>query len=264
MAGKGRMARWAWKPLHGWRRFLGEVGTIVLGVLIALGLGSIATAIGWRVEASAAREAISLELGEALGTAIERTHFAHCVDRRLDELAWLVDRAATTGRLPPLGDIRSPPLRSWNRGIWESSVSAQTTSHFDRAEHKAYVTAYYYIDTLGAANRREMMAWTELYSLVGPGRALSPVDTADLRRALGAAREVNRHLEISAVRLQQLVEAYDLPFDNAAMREFSDRPFSDKEICQPVDANVPQSYGQSPFRTTLGRVRKSPITRLTH
>ena len=26
------------KPLHGWREFAGEVGIIVLGVLIALGL----------------------------------------------------------------------------------------------------------------------------------------------------------------------------------------------------------------------------------
>ena len=30
------------KPLHGWRAFVGEVGIIVLGVLIALGAGQIA------------------------------------------------------------------------------------------------------------------------------------------------------------------------------------------------------------------------------
>jgi len=32
------------KPLHGWREFAGEVGIIVLGVLIALGLGQVAQA----------------------------------------------------------------------------------------------------------------------------------------------------------------------------------------------------------------------------
>lgn len=259
-----RMARWTWKPLHGWRRFLGEVGIIVLGVLIALGLGAVATEIGWRVDASAARKAIGLELGEALGTAIERTRFAPCVDRRLDELARLVDRAATTGRLPPLGDVRSPPLRPWNRGIWDSSISAQTTAHFDRADLNAYVAAYQYIDMLSATNRQELAAWTELYSLVGPGRALMPAEAADLRRAIGIARGANRFLVVGSVRLQQEIEAYELPYDGTAMRKFSDRPSSDKEICQPVDADVPASYGQSPFRTTLDRARKSPIKPRTH
>lgn len=263
MAERGRLARWAWTPLHGWRRLLGEVGIIVLGVLIALGFGAIATEIGWRIEASAARKAISLELGKALGTAIERTHFAHCVESRLDELARLVDRAATTGRLPPLGDVRSPPVRAWNRGIWDSSISAQTTSHFNRAELNAYVAAYQYIDLLGVANRQEMAAWTDLYTLVGPGRALMPAEAVVLRRAIGDARGANRFLVVGSVRLQQEIEAYDLPYDGAAMREFSDRPSSDKEICQPVDADVPASYGQSPFRTTLDRARKSPIKRRT-
>ena len=31
------------KPLHGWREFAGEVGVIVLGVLIALGFEQIAS-----------------------------------------------------------------------------------------------------------------------------------------------------------------------------------------------------------------------------
>lgn len=259
MAERGRMARWAWKPLQRWRRFLGEVGIIVLGVLIALGLGAVATEIGWRVEASVARKAIGLELGGALGAAIERTRFAPCVERRLDELALFVDRAATTGRLPPLGDVRSPPLRRWNRGIWDSSISAQTTSHFNSVDLSAYVAAYQYIDLLGATNRQEIAAWTAIYALVGPGRALMPAEAAELRRAIGVARGANRLLVVSSVRLQQEVEAYRLPFDDAAMREFSDRPASGKEICQPVDADVPASYGQAPFRTTLDRARKSPI-----
>lgn len=36
------------KPLHGWRAFAGEVGIIVLGVLVALGLDQVADQIHWQ------------------------------------------------------------------------------------------------------------------------------------------------------------------------------------------------------------------------
>ena len=38
------------KPLHGWRQLAGEVGIIVLGVLIALGFEQLVEAMRWRSE----------------------------------------------------------------------------------------------------------------------------------------------------------------------------------------------------------------------
>ena len=258
------MPKVTFQPLHGWRTFLGEVGIIVLGVLIALGLGEVARTIGLRSDTREARNAISLELGEALGTAIERSRFSPCVDRRLDALAIIVDQAATDGRLPPLGDIRSPPVRAWNHGIWDSIVSAQTAAHFNREELNAYVAAYDYVVNLDETNRQELAAWTMLYAVVGPGRSLTPGEAIALRGAIGEARVASRGMALQSLRLQQRVDAYDLPFNRAAMLEFSERPLSNKEICQPIDGDVPAHYGQSPFRTTLDRARKSPIKRITH
>ena len=43
------------KPLHGWRAFVGEVGIIVIGVLIALGAQQIAETIHWRFETAQLR-----------------------------------------------------------------------------------------------------------------------------------------------------------------------------------------------------------------
>jgi hypothetical protein len=37
-------------PLHGWREFAGEVGTIVLGVLLALGAQELVQSFHWRSE----------------------------------------------------------------------------------------------------------------------------------------------------------------------------------------------------------------------
>ena len=41
------------KPLHGWRQFAGEVGIIVVGVLIALGAEQLVASWHWRSEVRA-------------------------------------------------------------------------------------------------------------------------------------------------------------------------------------------------------------------
>jgi hypothetical protein len=47
------------KPLHGWREFAGEVGIIVIGVIIAIGIEQFVQAIHWRNEVSNSRVAIA-------------------------------------------------------------------------------------------------------------------------------------------------------------------------------------------------------------
>ena len=54
------------KPLHGWREFAGEVGIIVVGVLIALALEQVVQSIHDRSVADQARDAIRAEVRENL------------------------------------------------------------------------------------------------------------------------------------------------------------------------------------------------------
>ena len=250
------------KPLNGWRHFFGEVGIIILGVLVALGLGAIATEIGWRIEARAARKSIGLELGESVGQAIERTRVYPCVERRLDHLAALLDKASSTGRLPPIGDIAMPPSHTWTHGSWDSAVSAQTAAHMGREELIAYVATFEYVAGLGETGLKEFEVWTRLYQLVGPGRALSPAEAADLRLAIGEARITNRRMARRGALLTQMVEAYDLFVDHTYMRGYVDKPLPDYAICQPIHADIPAHYGQAPRQYTLEAVHKAPITRI--
>ena len=50
------------KPLHGWREFVGEVGVIVIGVLIALSAEQVVDQLHWRHETHLASEALAREL----------------------------------------------------------------------------------------------------------------------------------------------------------------------------------------------------------
>lgn len=54
------------KPMHGWRAFFGEVGIIVLGVLIALGAGQAAEAIHQAHQRTELREALDTDSRQAI------------------------------------------------------------------------------------------------------------------------------------------------------------------------------------------------------
>ncbi len=112
--GKPALPAAAAQPTRAWRRraFVREIFGIVLGVLIALALGAVASAIGWQIDAIDARRALALELGEILGQAQERVIARDCIEHRLDAVAAVLDQAAASGQLPPLGDLGDPPRRT--------------------------------------------------------------------------------------------------------------------------------------------------------
>ena len=66
LAGASHMRFHLPKPLHGWREFAGEVGIIVLGVLIALGAEQLIETIRSRSEVAQFRSAVDHELASDL------------------------------------------------------------------------------------------------------------------------------------------------------------------------------------------------------
>src|SRR3954467_15836039 len=88
------------KPLHGWRPFAGEVGIIVLGVLIALGLEQIASSVRDRANEREAHQAVYAEIMQNLSYMKARMATQGCVERRLDEIGALLESAGD-GALSP-------------------------------------------------------------------------------------------------------------------------------------------------------------------
>src|SRR5690349_5165480 len=74
------------KPMHGWRGFIGEVGIIVVGVLIALAAEQFVQAREWRGRVAEARLALRQEIADAAGSAKERIEFQNCARGHLDEV----------------------------------------------------------------------------------------------------------------------------------------------------------------------------------
>lgn len=244
------------KPVHSLREFAGEIAIIVTGVLIALSLEQAVEAWHWRHQVEAAEVALGRELGQAYGQAADRIAMSDCVERRLDELAVIIDAAATTGRLPPIGRIAGPGLLPWTQGVWSSTLAGQTGEHLSVARRNAYSLTYYFVAGLGTANLVEFENWTKLYAVVGPGRAITADEVAQLRGTIGTARALNGLMDVRAVRVQSLIDDSGLEIDRARAKSF--QVPGRRATCHGFGP-VPAHYGAAPFADAIAHTRATPI-----
>jgi hypothetical protein len=180
------------KPVHSWRELLTEIGVVVIGVSIALAAEQTVEWLHWRTQVAEARAVLATEMAQNVRTAIWRMRTANCVEHRLDELAAIVDTAAKTGSLPPVGDIGTSQRAYWFFNTWDSVVASQTATHFPRQQLADITFVYTVIAGQGARGVDEAAAWQSLYAMVGPGRRLDAASEARLREALSQARTFNR------------------------------------------------------------------------
>jgi hypothetical protein len=247
------------KPVHSWREFLSEVGVVVLGICIALGGEQILDWLHWRAQVEAAKEAISTEMTYNLVGAIGHIRSLDCVEQRLDALSGILDQAARTGSLPPVGHIGEPVRHSWRSGAWDSVVASQTAAHFPPEQLAALSSLYKRVQRGEEFATRELEAWSYLYAMVGPGRRLDPASEADLRKALSVARDMGRTVATTSVFVVNEAAAANLPFTAAERQQLADaedRPLTGvprvraddartNAICEPI-GSVPLNYGDAP------------------
>ncbi len=152
------------KPWHNWRDFLKEFGTIVLGVCVALAAEQAVEAYHWGTQVREARALIATEMAHNVRQAIIRSRTELCGERRLDELAAILDTASRTGALLPVGDIGLPPRGYWYSGNWESVVASQTATHFPREQLANLARVYKSVERAESFNIMEREAWSSLYA----------------------------------------------------------------------------------------------------
>ena len=179
------------KPLHGWREFAGEVGIIVLGVLIALGAGQLAESIHQRGEARAARENVVGEIEQNLDIFRRRAEIQPCIDRRLDEVELLI-RSAPAPLPRPLW-IGRPQIFEFYTQRWNTASSGGRTSLLTTEQQASLALFYSRFSASEQAEQIEQLAWARLRSLEVLPR-LDPAAAKDMVEALEEARYANWRL----------------------------------------------------------------------
>ena len=129
------------KPLHGWREFAGEVGIIVVGVLIALAAEQVVETLHWRHEVGLFRNSVDHEIGNDLGTYVYRMKENSSVDARLHELDRLLASWPAGHPLTITGPVGAPSSLSLETSVWQSR-DANIVTHMPMRERTAIGRMY--------------------------------------------------------------------------------------------------------------------------
>src|SRR6266702_3295649 len=87
------------KPWHNWREFMKELGTIALGVCVALAAEQAVETLHDRAKAAEARASIREEIEGNISMISLRDATEACIGKRLDEVNGLI-AASSGGKLP--------------------------------------------------------------------------------------------------------------------------------------------------------------------
>jgi hypothetical protein len=219
------------KPLHGWREFAGEVGIIVVGVLIALSAEQLVDDWRWRHETEAARAALRREAADNLQAALTRTQQQPCVDRRLKEIAAMfADHAA--GRPIRLHGLIGRPISYYgSTDAWQVEIASQALSHMPLDERLAVGSAFSNYENMNSVLRLEQEPWRRLDVLNLPDE-LEAGDWPPLRQAYADAASLNSRLQIIT---GDILTAYTL---GQTPRQLETNPTSvvaaTKRFCEPI------------------------------
>ena len=224
------------KPLHGWREFVGEVGIIVVGVLIALGAQQLVETANWRHEVAGFRDAVRDELEENLDTYPSRARQEACIHARLDELQQWLDGWRSGRGVKLTGPIGIAASRSIRTSVWNSTDPA-VLGHVPRDERIGYSFLYNEFANNEVHRLDEREAWIELAGFDG-ATMLDHQDQMRLQTLLARARLRDQRIQINAGRfLKRAASEYGL-----VPKPVKDPPVYDPRLCVPI---LPQGEGRA-------------------
>ena len=171
------------KPIHGWRALAGEVGIIVIGVLIALGAQQVVQGIQEREDIAELRSALRAELADDRGRWENMKASDRCTIKRLDAL----DRWAATA--PGNAELeRAYRLLLWNMhsSAWDIAKTSPVTSRIPLDERLTYANLCAGIDNWREYLAEERVNAVELSGLVAS--ADQPENRRQIRLYVAKAR----------------------------------------------------------------------------
>ena len=174
------------RAAHSWREFVVEIGTITLGILIALALESLVEAARNRETVATARAPIVAEL------KANRAHLAEVVQAaRTDEdslKAYLAYGQARLRHQPAVFPKDAPLLGNFttlSSSAWEAAVAAQVFVHMPYEQTSAVTRAY---AASRAFNAMEDKAEAQWFGLAAIGDDPEHLSEAEMRKAIADLR----------------------------------------------------------------------------
>jgi hypothetical protein len=161
------------KPLHGWRQFAGEVGIIVIGVLIALAAQQLVEELSWRARVHEALNALSAQIADDNFNAAEMVVTQPCVDAQLVQVEQALERPGEWRPIQAYSDtfgrfLIRQPSRTWGGDVWRAMNTEGVASHVDPKLRLGIANFYSSTALLSAEQAEAVRLNWRLTALSGP------------------------------------------------------------------------------------------------
>jgi hypothetical protein len=194
------------KPLHGWREFAGEVGIIVIGVLIALGAEQLIERLQWRDKVHETTFQLDAELHRDAVNAYDWLVVAPCVDRQLQAIDAALASARQTRRLRPTQAF-TPPLEIFTEDTWLNARALQVADHLSPQQVQEYSSLFFLPSDLQGSVIELHKEGAELRSLSSGYAPISPEEVSAYQRQAGQVHELLDRVELGETLLLKELNA---------------------------------------------------------
>lgn len=230
------------KPVHNWRELASEIGVIVVGILIALGLEQAVATRHLHEDMRVEREAIRSELRGNLVTADLLRQMKDCTTIQIQELSSAISRGDRARVRSLMAMSALPRPVGWPDASWQAFLASDASKAFDLAERQNYSGLYAFVDALNRKQERYVNSYARLRALALSDLAASPEaarvevsEMAEMTAALSDMRELAEQFPISAAATADL----RVPKHPFVPPEF----LADKQRCLVVGAALRSSAG---------------------
>ena len=197
----------AFTPLHGWRAFAGEVGVVVLGVLLALGAQQVVQEIQTRTDVRAFRQTIDHEIGLNLFMYDVRARQLQCVDKKVAELRLWLDQARSGIQVPAIYAGQPSTITPY-RSAWDNR-DAQVFNHLPAKLRAKYSEFYDELANNWTELQLEQQDWQKLWPYAEPG-PISLQDRRAIRPVIAKLRSWNETLDANFAVSRKIAKEFNV------------------------------------------------------
>ena len=187
------------KSVHHWREFLGEIGVIVIGVLIALTAEQFVDSLHWRERLHETRKQLQDEIAFDARDALAWISVSPCLDQQLAVLDQQLWAARRTGRFAGVTSRFSPPLTLFRTDAWLNARSLQVSDHLSSQEVRRFSDFYFFPAEMAGDVTTLHSEAADLEPLTRALEHVTPAEADELLARIGRARELQWRMETGAM-----------------------------------------------------------------
>ena len=162
------------KPIHSLRELASEIGVIVIGILIALGLEQAIETLHEREQTATAKEYIDDELRASLAKASVEVQMQQCSERQIAALSDAIGKGDQVELQRLLTASRFPLPFDWSDAAWRTTLASDAGNRLGERQKRLYSVFYYYVSAFKAKQERYIDSYGRLRAMALSGMSQSP------------------------------------------------------------------------------------------